>query len=288
MGAKRVFRFSYYAELQSNDPQLPHKQRDGDAFIELMDALRGRDYRYGELILNPPRRPSEPDVVTDLSLTFSTDDLIVLTTRPPLDELSRRRIMRSRTALERKVLDVVARYFSTCAVDKVILEPKIADALTDEDLRSRSEVEFWTNQSTLHERSAYKAYRVAHSRVPLTAVDRDTTPHTMAYLLFLESEAWRDGPGLLCSFSAGGTQTLVWNHWLRHRPKLRPLILDQGSRIVLADITMDPAVSGCWIDLCPADAWNVRCEAVPLTRGPSGGWGPDTGCSHMILDTTTT
>jgi len=270
MGAKRIYRFAYYAYLPTNDPRLPHKQRDGDAFIELAEALRDDGYGYAGLLLNPP-------AAADPTLQLDTDDLLVLTTRLPLDDdHTKRRIVRSHSALESRILSTLRPFFATCAVDHIVLGTPVVAALGDHDLRIRSDVVFWTNQSTTHShvRSAYKAHREAHSDLRRIDVNGTAPPRTMAYLVLLRSHAWPGGPGLLCSFSVGGTPTLVWNHFLRVRPELRHLVRDPGSRFVLADLSMDPPVSGDWIDLRPADTWRVRHESVRLYRNANGTWAP--------------
>jgi hypothetical protein len=277
MAAKRVFRFSYYAYLPTNEPQLEHKQRDGDAFIELLEALRDSDYRYGELLLNPPAT-GEPDLAPEPEVQLNADDLLVLTTRPPLDDdddfRPKRRILRSHTVLETKILNTLRPLFARCAVDHIVLGRQLAEALTDPTIRSRSDASFWTNRSSrdLHSRSAYRAYREAHSDARRTEVDGKATPRTLAYLVLLRSQAWPGGPGLLCSFSLGGTPTLVWNHFLRTHADLTHLVRGEGSRFVLADLTMNPPASGGWLDLTPADGWQVRYESVPLFHVKSGVW----------------
>jgi hypothetical protein len=276
MDTKGAFRISYYASLPVNDSQLPHKQRDGDAFIELMEPLRDSGYRYSGLILNPPAdSPQPPGSEPAAAYDFKSDDLLVLTTRPPLlDDATKRRIRRSHTVLEAKVLDVVQAFFSTCNVDHIVLAPHLVHAMRDDTLRGRSDAVFWTNQSmgANHARSAYRAYRQAHSDARRTEVNGKATPRTLAYLLFLPQEAWPCGPGLLCSFSVGGPQTLVWNHMLRTREELKHLILDSGPRFAIADLAMTPPASGQWLDLTPSLTWHVTYEAIPLVRSHDGGW----------------
>lgn len=258
MDAGRIIQFSYYADVQRKDSALFHMLRDGHAFTQLMEALHDRGYRYGDLIINS--RHAGPGAYD--SYSFTPDDLIVVTTRPPLSDLDeRRKIPRTGTSLEERLLALMSQFVSRCTIDHVRLQSQVSDCFVKPEFKARSDLVFWTTSDARHTRSAY--------RVPANK----GTPHTVAYLLYIESEAWPGGPGVLWSFAQGGPYTLVWNYWLRTRRELTGLVRDSGSRFVIADIEVDPPVTNAWTDLSPADTWAVDFEVVDL-RLTGGAWVP--------------
>src|SRR6266850_1862753 len=101
---KQYYAFTYYRperELRARafTSQL-HKTRDGLALAELSVALQQAGYTYGGAFLNVPETThhEEANAVRDSAFTPGADDLIVVATRPPLDDedmLSRRTIARS-------------------------------------------------------------------------------------------------------------------------------------------------------------------------------------------------
>ena len=257
MDGRRVTHFSYYSELRKNEVPLVHKLRDGNAFSEVMEALRDRGYRYDRLIINTPdAAPHAYD-----SYAFTPDDLLVVTTRPPLsDDYEKRKIARTGTSMEARFLTLIGQYFQRCSIDNILLRKELADCLTKPGFRDLADLRFWATKDSRHARSAYRR-------------PSDGPPHTVAYLLFIETEAWPGGPGVLCSFALGGPYTLLWNHWLRTNDKVKGLVRDAGSRFVVADITIGPGVSSAWTDLSPADSWAVDYDPVAL-RPQGGTWVP--------------
>lgn len=139
-GIDRFFHLSYLRQDVRGMPQI-HELRDGHAFAELAMLLRTNECRYGGLLLNYPA-PAAHVKTPDLTST----DLLVLTTRPPLndDELDSRPIRRSGTPLERIVLETVRQAFRICRRSYVMLSEEMARRLP-EPYRNRGEMEFTLN-----------------------------------------------------------------------------------------------------------------------------------------------
>ncbi len=210
-----------------------HEIRDGDAFVELSAAL-SQKYEYHGLIMN------YPDPATEVSRSeFISTDLLILTTRPPLDDDSeeqRKSINRSFTELEISILDETLRnYFDSCSRVQIMVNENFADFMT---LPDRSEIEFHVFQDTEHggHKSRYKRYRDVHAQ-------KGTEPHrwhdpkrqnlTAAYLILTRI---KDGPMLLNAFGMGGQTTLIWCYLLR--TKFAHLL--KSPRFVIAEIETDP------------------------------------------------
>jgi len=210
-----------------------HEIRDGDAFVELSAALSEK-YEYHGLIMNYPA----PDAEVGKSELTATD-LLVLTTRPPLDddsEVHRKAINRSSTKLESSVLDeTLCNYFDCCSRAHVMVNEKFADFMTFPD---RSEIEFHVFQDTEHggHKSRYKRYRDVHA-CKGTEAHRWHDPKeqnlTAAYMILTRI---KDGPMLLNAFGMGGQTTLIWCYLLR--TKFAYLL--KSPRFVIAEIETDP------------------------------------------------
>ena len=222
---KRFFHFSY-PESQKREKLRLHALRDGDAFAELAAALYNQHHHFGELVLNFRHCTKE---VTPL---LGPSDLLVLTTRPPLndDELDRRYIARSGTELEKAILDAVKFYFSVCRRSYVKLSPDMATKLK---YPNRGEIEF-----SMYAGGYYKRYRApyTHSR-KLHRWEIPVNARTTAGFVIL-TRLWDGGPNLLNVFGLDGASTLIWCYLLR--TVYPELLVLESERFVMAEITAAP------------------------------------------------
>ncbi len=190
-----------------------HLLRDGDAALEMADILSDLGYHYGELLINHPRNGNYSD--KNYEQLFSPDDLLLMTTRPPLDDHqdnSRRKIDRSGSSIEEKVFSTLRHYFRYCSRSQVTLtDSLLARFPASVDNRFRQTMKF-------------KNYSLASYAGP-----GDNT----AFFLVHIRQCWPGGPGLLCAFGMGGPETLIWAHLLRSRPDLRALVTSR--EFVLAE-----------------------------------------------------
>jgi len=164
---KRFFWFTYHAASRETHEREDdkrrdawrsiHQVRDAAAFAEISSVLSEAGVAYGGLLFNMPRglfKDTEPDPA------FTAGDLLLLTTRPPIEEPGKsradrhqarqlgrgRNIRRSTSALERDVHGALRRLFMECARANVYLKKEVRDALTEKE-RHWGTVGFRVNKS---------------------------------------------------------------------------------------------------------------------------------------------
>jgi hypothetical protein len=222
---KRFFHFSYPETQKREKPRL-HALRDGDAFAELAATLFDQHYHFGELVLNFRHSTKE------LTSLLAPSDLLVLTTRPPLndDEFDRRHIARSGTELEKAILDAVGFYFSVCRRSYVKLSQDMAANLK---YPNRGEIQF-----SMYAGGYYKRYRAPYTRNrKLHKWAVPTNARTTAGFV-VSTRLWDGGPKLLNVFSFDGASTLIWCYLLR--TVYPELLASESRRFVMAEITASP------------------------------------------------
>lgn len=219
MTTRYFHRFSYFTAQKRDRDLLLHQLRDGDAALELSDVLFSEGYRYGGLILNYPTEGKLDRRALDDTF-LKPRDLVLLTTRPPLDDTvdqPRKRLDRSYTTLEEKIFAALRQYFQHCSRSQVIISEGVARQLPG--TFNKRNIQFKQNLSPVYDACDGRKYS---GRPPLTAV----------YLVSIP-EAWTGGPGLLCVFGMGGKETLGWTHLLRTRYNgLVPRLLKSGGMIM--------------------------------------------------------
>jgi len=221
----RYFWFSYRADLseipvapQKKDTQQAitherwpkprelglHRVRDGAAFAEIGAILQNVDYEYGGLLLNIPRirerrelqvgrSPSLPPHDAD-SQELAGDDILVLPTRPPLNddpEYDKKPVFRSDSSLEQEVFASLSKFFDWCDRRQVQLARKVFEPLKDQ-IDNR---------------------RLTFSQYGPPASEQ-LRRRTAGFLVF-DPEMRPNGPAILCVFGMAGLETLTWAHWLR-------------------------------------------------------------------------
>ena len=208
MAKRRYFRIAYAVPCHKDREPRPHRQRDADGAMFLSEPLVARGYRYAGPIFNTPSTGPELSAF-DGSFLRETD-LILLTTRPPMNDLEvgdRRIIHRSFTKLEDEVFKALQSRFKSCARSEIVLQD--ATARISDEIAKRQSLVFRQNCGAAyqHHGSPYTGeWRHFKSSQPLTAVFLTYMPH-----------AWPGGPALLAAFGIGGTETLVWCYQLATR-----------------------------------------------------------------------
>jgi len=223
---KRFFHFSY-PEPQKQEKLRLHALRDGDAFAELAAALYEQDDKYGELILNFPL--SHDNLAHP---TLGPSDLLVLTTRPPLndDAFDRRYIKRSGSELEKSILRAVGLYFSVCRRSYLKLSEDMAAELK---YPNRGEIQF-----TMYAGAYYKRYRTPYTRSREQHRWERPPKSSMTAAFVLLTRLWDRGPNFLNAFGMDGASTLIWCYLLR---TVYPDLLDLKSpRFVMAEMIASP------------------------------------------------
>jgi len=243
---KRIFRIAYHSSQRSDPRFRIHQLRDGDAFAQISTVLYSKNYEYAGLLLNLPS--DDPSKAPSVDLSFLTSsDLVVLNTRPPINDKSshnRHRVRCSYTELENRIFAALRPgYLKKCARSEIILPEEKAKQLHS-DFRNKAHIQFHSSQDSSYMR--YRGYDDEFwSRPPLDE------KRTAVYLIQLAA-IWPGGPGLLAAFGMAGTETLVWNYLLGNRlrnwiDRYQFLI----AEVLLRDLPDRP------IDLSFADAWDV-------------------------------
>jgi len=183
-----------------------HMVRCGAAFAELGATIQQNGYSYGGLILNIPRhRDGDWNPTGALHDNYaggdlSSTDLLVLPTRPPLDDdpSDVKAISRSGTDLEQHVLGSLNCFFAHCNRSSVRLSDALRGKLP-QDQRHMHDLDFGQRgtASLLHNDKTI-GFLVFQPTVPLH--QKPKRPQ---------------GPALLAAFGMGGTETLMWTNWLR-------------------------------------------------------------------------
>src|ERR1700688_1041823 len=108
----KFVRFCYLSNNPGDRRLLPHQLRDGDAVVEVFDALRRSGFEYGGSFINWPYPHGVNDTsVEDLSqFALRESDLLLLTTRPPLQDGGKKPLRKSRSELEGKLFRAVEHF----------------------------------------------------------------------------------------------------------------------------------------------------------------------------------
>lgn len=203
----RYHRFAYSTPLRSGEEPNISKIRDGAAFSELTEPLANLGYEYGHLIFNPPyshRKSSEKNGETFHFI--KPEDLIVLTTRPPLDDLrhgDKRLVQRSGTHLEEQIFAECRKFLAVCARTHVRLTSVVGAGFEKADMVFHS-----------YRSARLKSFKRLDEFRPIMVPPESNV--AIGFLLWSKSIP-EYGCGLVAAFGMGGRETLIWNHIVRTR-----------------------------------------------------------------------
>jgi|ERR1039458_2816778 hypothetical protein len=200
-------RFAYSVAMRDGEEPSPFKIRDGAAFSEITAPLVDLDYTFGQLIYNLPFQPQKtPRLGPDCFRFIKPNDLIVLATRPPIDDRThgdKKRMLKSCTHLEEQIFTQCRNYFAICARSHIQLSESVAAKF------ERADMDFQQ-----HKGARLRSYR------PLTGNKRTKisrgTDLSIGFFLHTRTIP-KYGCGLVVSFGMGGWETLVWNRIVRTR-----------------------------------------------------------------------
>ena len=200
-------RFAYSTPLRYGEEPNLSKIRDGAAFGELTAPLTKLGYENGHIVFNAPFNPRKKAGLGRENFNFiKPDDLIVLTTRPPLDDKEhgdKKLVLPSGTHLEKQIFDECRKFLAVCARSHVKLTETVG-AKT-----KRAELVF-------HQ---HKGARLKNYRGLKDFRSKDVPKNSdISIGFFLRVKAIPEyGCGLLASFGMGGRETLIWNRIVRTR-----------------------------------------------------------------------
>lgn len=206
MGANNLYhRFAYSMTVRTGETLKPSKTRDGAAFSEISAPLGKLGYEYGNIVFNSPLAPKQDKNFGHEHFNFiKPDDLVVLTTRPPLDDCrhgDKKHLDGSYTHLEEQVFAEFRKYLAICARSHVQLTSSIGANFDKADLV------FYQHKS-----ARLKSFkRLDEFRSKKTPEDSE-----IAIGFFLRTPSIPIyGCGLLACFGMGGWETLIWNRIVR-------------------------------------------------------------------------
>jgi hypothetical protein len=247
MPNRRFFRFSYYVPGKKDRTLRLHQLRDGDAFLHLAGLLYEKGYEYGGLILNHPAEARSKTRFVDKSF-LTPSDLVVLTTRPPMEEEAgerdRKSLNSSNTSLERWLLDTMRRYFDVCMRSNVKLSAELARRLRDE----------FANRAWIAFKQTYDAVCKGYARHDNVKMTVPPPPPRTTFYFLLPPKGREDDPQVLCLFGMGGTETLLWTYLLSTKSKERFNL--NYPRFMMAEMFPEP-IPPLADNLSFADSWRV-------------------------------
>jgi len=257
MSERRFFRYAYCTPYRKDRELHPFQLRDGDAALYLSDVLRDCGYRFESAIVNNPGTRTRPSPSADV--VPGEDDLLLLTTRPPMDDDvmgEKKGIRRSYNALEERLFEGPLRErFAHCSRSEVLLTDETA-AIAPEVAARQTNI-FRQNCGAMYQTYGSPRTREWHRF-------KQAPPLTAAFLVY-EEHAWPGGPALLAAFGMGGTETLVWCYQLARR--FSHLLF--STPFAMAEMRPGP-VKEPPTSIRFADSWEVTILGVAEPKPRSG------------------
>ncbi len=206
------------SELKSKGPSL-QKSRDGGAAELIAGILGALGFSPGPIILNYPGHDVE-DSAPDL---FDSRQMLLVTTRPPLDPFDRKPIDCSGSPLERRVFQSFRTFLAWCSRSTIELTNRVEQALgKDKKHLARTDFSVYLGASAVD--------------VPF---EMKQPSRSLGYMISAAA-AWPKGPRLLGVFSAGGTETLSWAYILvtKHRELLRRAVESDRDMVAIGEFAL--------------------------------------------------
>lgn len=218
----KFYRFAFMAKPNRDHLQLrPHELRDADVFVDVSAALSSMGHVYQGRIINHPVSPGGPDTSMEDMERLGEDDLLVISSRPPLSEkpkASEERTVKvhfpSTSRFEQRILFPTLReYLIYCSREEIQVDLSKAGWLQPR-YRNREDLTFFLKPNEKKNRFE-AAYSIAGRAGKFEGFEANRT--TAAYLVHtgpLEMPGGRKGPRVLVAFGVSGTVGLVFAHHL--------------------------------------------------------------------------
>jgi hypothetical protein len=277
-------RFAYMTEPAREDDLRPHELRDGDAYCSLLPAFIRLGHESGTPLINHPLSGRAPDTSLADMAFLTEDDLLVITSRPPIDDKRSTGGAKvsnpSNTVFEQEVLfPVLTGYLKYCSRKQVTLNTRCATPLED-PYQNRKDLNYFIKPD--QKKGRYEAsYQMGAGGGQYEPFKADRT--TAAYLIHtppLEMPGGRKGPRVLVSFGLSGTVGYIFAHHLCEQ-RLEPfqgLLEDilRGPGFAMVEITVTRDVPAFYTTLDFSDDWKYKLitkRPVPRPMAASEGHG---------------
>jgi len=285
----KFHRFAFMTKPNKEAELRPHELRDADAFALLVPALIGLGYQAGELLINHPVTSKASDTSLANMGRLTPDDLLVVTSRPPLNEKRKTGEIRvvkvtdpSENEFEQEVLfPALKKYLDFCSRNQIVLSLS-QSACLEPGYRNREALEFYLKASEKVKRHE-ASYAMVGESGRFEPYKRDRT--TAAYLIHtppLQMPDGRKGPRVLAAFGLSGTMGLVFAHQLCEQklPPFEGLLEDvlQGPAFAMVEIAVTQDVPDFYTDLVFSDEWEYKL----ITKRPVARLMPYTEVSRKV------
>ena len=215
--------------LRTGEVAKPSKIRDGAAFSELSAPLAKLGYEYGNILFNSPFDPKKDKKLGPEHFKFiKPNDLIVLTTRPPLDDHKhgdKKICSRATRIWKNKFSQNVGN------ISRFVRAPMSKSRQQWAQSLKRPILHFYQHKGA-RLKSFMRRVNFAHEKTPKDSEN--------AICFFLRTPSIPVyGCGLLACFGMGGWETLIWNRIVQNplfrlgQPpsiRRRPVRLEGASR----------------------------------------------------------
>jgi hypothetical protein len=233
---KKLFRFQYFT---SNNLPALHQVRDLTIFVELSNILYKNGFLYEDTFLNYPNMEDKQSGL----LSFGKDDLMMLTTRPPLSDgpYNKRKIYRTDHVYEKQILKLIGTCFMSLSRNLMFLNDKLAEEL-HEGFEDRASIDFYLNQNKSNKSAGYKnisghnAFGVERKWTRWSTVTEKQK--SCAFVILFKKQGIL--PRILHVFGIGGEEGFVFSRLLRNGlwDKLK-IDFNGPSRIIMVEFDMD-------------------------------------------------
>lgn len=209
---KKLFHYTYFTETVA--PFL-HQARDLGLFIYLTMMLK-LEYEFFDFFLNQPKMNAKNRQSCDFN--FEPDDLLVLTTRPPLHPGGRSSVYKSGHYIEQLIFEHVKKVFSSLSREVAYFNAYCAGRFK-KGYENRATIEFYVNQNSKATKAGYHnlaAYEegVARKWKVWSTRARYQPPTSCGFILTFQST--EKLPRTLIVFGMGGEEGLIFSRILRN------------------------------------------------------------------------
>lgn len=217
----RLFHVTYPCLIRGEECKLA-RQRDTAAFAQLMNCAARRGWDFDTLIFNYAAPASgAPPIEPDLRF-LRPDDLLLLTTRPPLHDPvkpSRKFVPQSGTRFEKRIFDAVGEYLSVCSrthmrvQDSVVRTWEHRCATQPGGLRRATQADFRFCQNC---DARLRAWNTLNARGRAHRLNHGSDYRSLGWFIHVPHIA-EFGCRLIVCFGMGSFESLVWSRIVRTR-----------------------------------------------------------------------
>ena len=207
---KKLYHYTYFTETVA--PFL-HQARDLGLFIYLLKLL-DPVYEFVDFFLNQPKMNAKTKQSCDFN--FGSDDLLVLTTRPPLHPGGRASVYTSGHYIENLIFKQIERVFTSLSREVAYFNATCAGRFR-KGYENRATIEFYVNQNSTATKAGYHNLAPYKKGVGRTWKPWSTRAHYQPPTscgFILNFQATEELPHTLIVFGMGGEEGLIFSRIL--------------------------------------------------------------------------